>query len=303
MSSETLGRVFEPFFTTKEVGKGSGLGLGASLWFCAQRGRRCRDRLEAGRWDDGEPLFSPLVRRRQRGGPSDAGEMPLRRAASGETVLLVEDDEQVLDMAIESLEELHYKVIVARNAREALEHLKGPSASTSLFSDVVMPGGMNGAQLAARRGTSVRAQGIADLWLCSGEAADHGIGLTCRFSISRIAGMSWRALCASFWAEAPAISSRDRWSPARQPVAKRLTERAPAGPFRGCRTRSRSGPGTGARQELPSPPRRLLLMRAGCGQQMSSQLALRRPFTPPRRPGSNRLLLMMNCRIKTTHNP
>jgi CheY-like chemotaxis protein len=61
----------------------------------------------------------------------------------------VEDDEQVLDMAIESLQELHYKVVVAHNAREALDHLRGPERIDILFSDVVMPGGMNGAQLAA----------------------------------------------------------------------------------------------------------------------------------------------------------
>jgi CheY-like chemotaxis protein len=89
----------------------------------------------------------------------------------------VEDDEQVLDMAIESLEELHYKVVVARNAREALDHLKGPERIDILFSDVVMPGGMNGAQLAAEA-RHLR-PGLKVL-LTSGyvaEANDHGIGL------------------------------------------------------------------------------------------------------------------------------
>jgi CheY-like chemotaxis protein len=52
----------------------------------------------------------------------------------------VEDDEQVLDMAIESLEELHYKVVVARSAREALDRLKGPGRIDILFSDVVSRG-------------------------------------------------------------------------------------------------------------------------------------------------------------------
>ena len=63
-------------------------------------------------------------------------------------MLLVEDDEQVLGMAVESLEELRYRVIVARNAAEALEHLRGVERIDILFSDVVMPGGMNGSQLA-----------------------------------------------------------------------------------------------------------------------------------------------------------
>ncbi len=63
--------------------------------------------------------------------------------------MLVEDDEQVLSMASESLEELQYKVVVARNARQALNYLRGPERIDIMFSDVVMPGGMNGAQLAA----------------------------------------------------------------------------------------------------------------------------------------------------------
>ena len=63
-------------------------------------------------------------------------------------MLLVEDDEQVLGMAVESLEELRYKVVVARNAAEALEHLQGVERIDILFSDVMMPGGMNGSQLA-----------------------------------------------------------------------------------------------------------------------------------------------------------
>ena len=81
------------------------------------------------------------------------GAIPLRRAGEGETVLLVEDDEQVLGMAVESLEELSYRVIVTRNASEALEYLRGVERIDILFSDVVMPGGMNGSQLAveARR--------------------------------------------------------------------------------------------------------------------------------------------------------
>ena len=86
-------------------------------------------------------------------GPGPVGAIPLRRAGEGETVLLVEDDEQVLGMAVESLEELRYRVIVTRNAAEALEHLHGVERIDILFSDVVMPGGMNGSQLAveARR--------------------------------------------------------------------------------------------------------------------------------------------------------
>ena len=74
--------------------------------------------------------------------------VPLRRATSGETVLLVDDDEEVLRMAVESLEELHYNLIVSCDATEALQYLTGDVRIDIMFSDVVMPGGMNGAQLA-----------------------------------------------------------------------------------------------------------------------------------------------------------
>ena len=104
MNSQTLARVFEPFFTTKEVGKGSGLGLAQVYGFARSAGGDVSIDFKSRGWDDGKPLFS------SREAQATSSKVPLRRAASGETVLLVESDEQVLDMAIESLEELHYKV-------------------------------------------------------------------------------------------------------------------------------------------------------------------------------------------------
>lgn len=153
ISEGALLRAFEPFFTTKEVGKGSGLGLAQVYGFARSAGGDVTIESELGKGTTVR-LFFP----RSAEQPSDIQEprsshLPLRRATTGETVLLVEDDEQVLLMAVESLEELHYRVIVSRNAREALEHLQGPERIDIMFSDVVMPGGMNGAQLAveARR--------------------------------------------------------------------------------------------------------------------------------------------------------
>jgi CheY-like chemotaxis protein len=79
--------------------------------------------------------------------------LPLRRAASGEVVLVVEDEPAVLEMAVESLAELGYRTLTATQASQALERLGGPDRIDILFSDVVMPGGMNGVQLSveARR--------------------------------------------------------------------------------------------------------------------------------------------------------
>lgn len=72
----------------------------------------------------------------------------LRPAADGETVLVVEDDEDVRAIAIENLTELGYAVLTAADGAAALERLRPPGRIDILFSDVVMPGGMNGAQLA-----------------------------------------------------------------------------------------------------------------------------------------------------------
>ena len=153
IDAATLVRAFEPFFTTKEVGKGSGLGLSQVYGFARSAGGDVAIESEVGRGTSVRLYFPPSADVPAEEIAPAPGKVPLRAATSGETVLLVEDDEQVLDMAIESLEELRYTVIVAHNAREALEHVRGPTRIDIMFSDVVMPGGMNGAQLAveARR--------------------------------------------------------------------------------------------------------------------------------------------------------
>jgi PAS domain S-box-containing protein len=150
MDRQTLSHVFEPFFTTKEVGKGSGLGLAQVYGFARSAGGDVSIDSKVGIGTTVNLYFPKSSDAASEEDHATSSKVPLRPAASGETVLLVEDDEQVLDMAIESLEELHYKVVVAHNAREALVHLNGPERIDILFSDVVMPGGMNGAQLAAK---------------------------------------------------------------------------------------------------------------------------------------------------------
>ena len=153
LDSETLLRVFEPFFTTKDVGKGSGLGLSQVYGFTKSARGHVEIESELGRGTVVKLYFPKSTDAATEESRQASSKVPLRPAADGETVLLVEDDEQVLGMAVESLEELRYTVIVAHNAAEALDHLAGPARIDIMFSDVVMPGGMNGAQLAdqARR--------------------------------------------------------------------------------------------------------------------------------------------------------
>jgi PAS domain S-box-containing protein len=149
MPPDTLQRVFEPFFTTKEVGKGTGLGLSQVYGFTrsAKGFTEIESQVGVGTTVN---LYFPRSSdpAGEEAGSGSSVTVPLRRAGEGETVLLVEDDPQVLGMAVESLEELRYRVIVAHNAAEALEHLTGVERIDILFSDVVMPGGMNGSQLA-----------------------------------------------------------------------------------------------------------------------------------------------------------
>jgi PAS domain S-box-containing protein len=175
---ETLARVFEPFFTTKEVGKGSGLGLAQVYGFARSAGGDVAIESKRGAGTAVRLFFPRSSDAISEEVQTVAGKVPLRRAASGETVLLVEDDEQVLGMAIESLEELHYKVIVAHNAREALAHLTGADRIDILFSDVVMPGGMNGAQLAVEaRYLRPELKVLLTSGYVAEQGADHGIGI------------------------------------------------------------------------------------------------------------------------------
>jgi PAS domain S-box-containing protein len=148
IDAETISHAFEPFFTTKEVGKGSGLGLAQVYGFMRSAGGDVTIESEVGKGTTVRLFFPRSAEVAVDNQRVTISKVPLRRATSGETVLLVEDDEEVLRMAVESLEELHYNVIVSCDAKEALQHLTGDARIDIMFSDVVMPGGMNGAQLA-----------------------------------------------------------------------------------------------------------------------------------------------------------
>jgi CheY-like chemotaxis protein len=170
IAPDKLQRVFEPFFTTKEVGKGTGLGLSQVYGFM-RSAKGFIDIVSAVGSGTTVNLYFPRSTdpAGEESGTGPAAAIPLRRAGEGETVLLVEDDEQVLGMAVESLEELRYRVVVARNAAEALEHLTGVERIDILFSDVVMPGGMNGSQLAVE---AQRVRPGIKVLLTSGYVAD-----------------------------------------------------------------------------------------------------------------------------------
>jgi len=149
MAPAVAARAFEPFFTTKDVGQGTGLGLSQVYGFCKQAGGYVHIDSAPDRGTTVELLLpecaEPAAPAERRG----AATAPAPRAASGETVLVVEDEPDVMAMAVESLTELGYATLTAPDAATALRRVAGGERIDILFSDVVMPGGVNGVQLVA----------------------------------------------------------------------------------------------------------------------------------------------------------
>jgi CheY-like chemotaxis protein len=145
MPEEVARHVFEPFFTTKEVGKGSGLGLAQVYGFLQQSGGEVRVQSRVGQGTTFQ-LYLPLTDRPM---PAAAAAASAKAVVGGsEELLVVEDDEQVRALTVEMLKGLGYGVVVAPNAKAALTLLKSRRQFGALMTDVVMPGGMSGIQLA-----------------------------------------------------------------------------------------------------------------------------------------------------------
>jgi signal transduction histidine kinase len=150
MTREALDRAFEPFFTTKEVGKGTGLGLSMVYGFVRQSGGHVTIDSAIGVGTTVN-LYLPRVTNASVI-ETDAPRIQDVPAGSGR-VLVVEDDEDVLSVTSAMLTQLGYQVVSAGNARDAILRLKDGDRFDLLFSDVVMPQGMTGVELAraARR--------------------------------------------------------------------------------------------------------------------------------------------------------
>jgi signal transduction histidine kinase/ActR/RegA family two-component response regulator len=155
MHQQTLERAFEPFYTTKEVGKGTGLGLSQVYGFAHQTGGFCRIKSEVGQGCVIEIYLPQSAGAASTTSKERDNVMPFQRAINGEVVLIVEDEDGVREIACESLHALGYGVMTAPDARIALDILRSPTRIDVLFSDIVMPGGMNGAQL-AKEATQIR---------------------------------------------------------------------------------------------------------------------------------------------------
>jgi CheY-like chemotaxis protein len=146
MDHHTLDRVFEPFFTTKDVGHGTGLGLSQVYGFIKQSNGHVKLYSDPGQ-GTAVKLYLPRL---TGNGPDEVADKVEEVIAPGrgETVLVVEDEPAVRDYTVASLRELGYQVVSAAEGRAALQLLAQEEAIALLFTDVGLPGGMTGPQLA-----------------------------------------------------------------------------------------------------------------------------------------------------------
>jgi PAS domain S-box-containing protein len=146
MTRDVIERAFEPFFTTKEVGHGTGLGLSQVYGFVKQSGGHVRAYSEVG---EGTTIKLYLPRLAGDAATDERVEhksVPARGV--GETILVVEDDDNVRTATSDMLRELGYRVIAAADGASALHLVDARPDIRLLFTDVGLPGGMNGRQLA-----------------------------------------------------------------------------------------------------------------------------------------------------------
>jgi CheY-like chemotaxis protein len=146
MPPEVVARAFDPFFTTKPAGQGTGLGLSMVFGFARQSGGQARIHSEVGR---GTTICLYLPRHcgeEEADAPVKPAEGP--RAEAGETVLVVDDEPTVRMLVTEILEELGYATIEAADGASGLKALQSEARVDLLVTDMGLPGGMNGRQLA-----------------------------------------------------------------------------------------------------------------------------------------------------------
>jgi PAS domain S-box-containing protein len=148
MSAEVMERAFEPFYTTKDVGKGTGLGLSQVYGFATQSGGVARIESKLGKGTTVR-IFVPRAAS-EIANNAVAGERVLHAPPGAVTILVVEDDGDVREMIVGILSDLGYRALVAATAAEALKILEREDPVDLLFTDIVMPAGISGTELARR---------------------------------------------------------------------------------------------------------------------------------------------------------
>ncbi|MGY8705270.1 CHASE3 domain-containing protein [Bradyrhizobium sp. 18BD] len=148
MPQDVQEKAFEPFFTTKEVGKGSGLGLSMVYGFVKQSGGHIKIYSEEGHGTTIKLYLPP-----GEGATELAPATPAQAEGGAETIFVVEDDSLVRNFVTAQLQSLGYNTIAAADSRAALQLIEAGQAFDLLFTDVVIPGGMSGRELADKVAT------------------------------------------------------------------------------------------------------------------------------------------------------
>jgi CheY-like chemotaxis protein len=148
MTPEVIGKVFEPFFTTKPLGQGTGLGLSMVYGFVKQSGGHVAIYSEPGQGCTVKVYLPRFVRPEPQ--PDGATRTPdtTHTRGKGETILVVEDDEEVRRSSVEALREMGYEVLEAGDAMDGVRLIVDHGGIDLLFTDVGLPGGVNGRALA-----------------------------------------------------------------------------------------------------------------------------------------------------------
>jgi PAS domain S-box-containing protein len=190
MSAEVRENVFEPFFTTKEQGKGTGLGLSMVYGFVKQSDGHITIYSEEGHGTTVR-LYLPV----SSGCAEAVAPVAVTTLGAGETILVVEDDALVRGFVIAQLQSLGYKTIAVADGCSALAYMESGLPFDLLFTDVVMPGGMSGRQLAdevatRRPGTKVLfTSGYTENAILNHGRLDQGVRLLCKpYRKSALAG-------------------------------------------------------------------------------------------------------------------
>jgi signal transduction histidine kinase/PAS domain-containing protein len=146
MTPEVMTRIFDPFFTTKPIGQGTGLGLSMVYGFVRQSGGQVRVRSELGAGTTMCMYLPRLVGEAK--DMAGAEEVGVSEPADGESVLLIEDEEAIRLVVAEELRELGYRVLTAEDGPSGLSILHSEARVDLLVTDVGLPGGLNGRQVA-----------------------------------------------------------------------------------------------------------------------------------------------------------
>ncbi|EPM56778.1 sensory box histidine kinase/response regulator [Pseudomonas syringae pv. actinidiae ICMP 19071] len=147
MTPDVIAKAFDPFFTTKPIGQGTGLGLSMIYGFANQSGGRVRIQSEVGK-GTAISLYLPRYDGAAVRDEHDTGKTPVEFTESGETILIVDDEPTVRMLLTDALGDLGYTLIEASDSLAGLKLLRSDVHIDLLITDVGLPGGMNGRQMA-----------------------------------------------------------------------------------------------------------------------------------------------------------